>query len=229
MSNTFEPLLEETVALKAADGGEITGFRARPASGARGALIVLQEIFGLTDQMKSVVRFYAGKGYDTIFPCFYDRVERGLMVPFDEIERARATAAGLDQDKVIADIGAAAEAVNHPNGVSVIGFCWGGGVIVRAAADLSLKGAIAFYGTRLETFLEHKAKCPLLFHFGEADHYSPPEVIEQVRKTFPNAETYIYNAGHAFANDARPSYDPQAAELAIERTLAFLERVHATA
>ncbi len=229
MSSASGQVIEEKIVLKAADGGEINGFCARPASGARGGLIVLQEIFGLTDQMKSVVQFYAGKGYDTIFPCFYDRVEPGLAVPFDEIERARATAAGLDQDKVIADIGAAAEAVKNPNGVSVIGFCWGGGVIVRAAADVSLKGAVAFYGTRLETFLDHQAKCPLLFHFGETDHYSPPEVIEQVRKAFPRAETYIYSAGHAFANDVRPSYDPQAAELAIERTLEFLGRVHAAA
>jgi carboxymethylenebutenolidase len=227
MAATDTNLIEETLALKSSDDVSIKGYRIRPAGAVKGAVIILQEIFGLTDQMKSVVRFYASQGYDTIFPCFYDRVQPGLMVPFDEIERARSLAAGLDQGKVIADIAAAAEAVKNPNGVSVIGFCWGGGVIVRAAADVALKGAIAFYGTRLETFLEHKAKCPLLFHFGETDHYSPPEVIAQVRQTFPQAQTHVYEAGHGFANDVRPSFNPQATELAVDRTLGFLAQVHA--
>lgn len=218
---------EGMIQITAADGVSIGAFRAKPAGPVKGAVIILQEIFGLTDQMKSVVRFYASQGYEAIFPSFYDRVEPGLAVPFDDIERARTLAAGLDQDIVITDIKAAAAAVANPHGVSVIGFCWGGGVIVRAAADVALRGAIAFYGTRLETFLQHKAKCPLLFHFGKTDHYSPPEIIEQVRQTFPQAESHVYEAGHAFANDVRPSYVPEAAKLAIDRTLDFLGRAHA--
>jgi carboxymethylenebutenolidase len=218
---------ESFVQLTAADGFRLQGFRAKPLGPARGGLVVLQEIFGLTDQMKSVVRSYAADGYDSIFPCLFDRVSPGLVVPFGEPDRGRDLAYNLDLDKVILDIAAAADCVRGPHGVSVLGFCWGGGVIVRAAAEVELRGAIAFYGTRLPTYLKYKPKCPLLFHFGATDPNSPPETIEAVRKAYPDAETYIYEAGHAFANDVRPTYVPEAASTARERTLAFLHRAHA--
>jgi carboxymethylenebutenolidase len=89
-----------------------------------------------------------------------------------------------------------------------------------------LCGAIAFYGTRLPTYLRFQAKCPLLFHFGATDPNSPPETIEAVHKTFPQAETYSYQAGHAFANDVRPTFVAEAAATARERTLAFLGKNH---
>lgn len=221
---------EANVALTATDGFRFQGFRVASQGQRRGGLVVLQEIFGLTDQMKSVVRSYAADGYDTIFPCLFDRVSPGLVVPFNEAERGRDFAYGLDLDKVMLDIAAASKCVGGDHGVSVLGFCWGGGVIVRAAADLDLRSAIAFYGTRLKTYLHFRPKCPLLFHFGATDPNSPPEIIEEVRKTFPDAETYIYEgAGHAFANDVRPTYVPTAASSARERTLGFLRKAHARA
>jgi carboxymethylenebutenolidase len=217
---------EQTVTLKAADGFTLEGFRATPAGPIKGGLVVLQEIFGLTDQLKSVVRSYAEDGYDTVFPCLYDRVAPGTVVPFNEPDRGRDLAYGLPLDKVVLDIGAAVACVQNPHGVSVLGFCWGGGVILRAAADLDLKGAIAFYGTRLPTYLDRKPACALLFHFGAKDPNSTPEIIEQVRKALPAAETHVYDAGHAFANDVRPAYVAEAAQLARRRTIDFLARQH---
>jgi len=219
-------IVEETIKLTAADGFSFEAFRASPKGASKGGLIVLQEIFGLTDQLKGVVRAYARDGYDTIFPCVYDRVAPGTVVPFSEPDRGRDLAYGLALDKVMLDIGAAAARVKSPHGVSVLGFCWGGGVIVRAAAEIDLRGAISFYGTRLPTFLGQKPKCPLLFHFGATDANSPPETIEAVRKAFPAAEIHIYQAGHAFANDARPAYVEAAATLARQRTLDFLAKHH---
>ena len=149
------------------------------------------------------------------------------MVPFSEAERGRDMAYGLALDKVILDVAAAAACVGNPHGVSVLGFCWGGGVIVRAAADIDLRGAIAFYGTRLPSYLDCKPKCPLLFHFGKTDPNATPEIIAQVLAAFPNAESYTYDAGHAFANEVRPAYVESAATLARRRTLDFLAKVHA--
>jgi carboxymethylenebutenolidase len=97
---------------------------------------------------------------------------------------------------------------------------------VRAAAELNLRSAIAFYGTRLPTYLDQKPKCPLLFHFGATDPNSTPEIIEQVRKAFPTAETFIYEAGHAFANEVRPTYVEAAATTARAGTLEFLNKRH---
>lgn len=222
-----QSITETTETLKAADGFMLQGFRARPAGAVRGGLIVLQEIFGLTDQLKGVVRSYAQDGYDTICPCVYDRIAPGTVVPFSEAERGRDMAYGLALDKVILDVAAAAACVGNPHGVSVLGFCWGGGVIVRAAADIDLRGAIAFYGTRLPSYLDCKPKCPLLFHFGKTDPNATPEIIAQVLAAFPSAESHTYDAGHAFANEVRPAYVESAATLARRRTLDFLAKVHA--
>src|SRR6185312_933246 len=225
MSGTAD-IVEQTIQLTAADGFQFGAFRASPRGEKRGGLVILQEIFGLTDQMKSVVRRYAADGYDAIFPGLFDRVSPGLVVPFSEPNRGRDLAYGLDLDKAMLDIAAAADCVRGPLGVSILGFCWGGGVIVRAAAELDLSGAISFYGTRLPNYLGGKPKCPLLFHFGTTDPNTPPETIEAVRKALPAAEIYLYDAGHAFANDVRPTYVADAAETARNRTLDFLARMH---
>src|SRR6476659_10008209 len=87
------------------------------------------------------------------------------VVPFNEPDRGREMAYNLDLGKASLDIAAAAHSVRGSHGASVLGFCWGGGVIVGAAADVELRGAISFYGTRLPNYLNLKPKCPLLFHF----------------------------------------------------------------
>ena len=219
-------IIEGTTTLTAADGFALEAFRATPDGAPRGGLVILQEIFGITDQLKGVVRSYARDGYDTIIPALYDRVAPATVVPFADANRGRDLAYGLPLDTVLLDIAAAAERVRGPRGVSVLGFCWGGGVIVRAGAEIDLRGAIAFYGTRLPTYLSCQPKCPLLFHFGKTDPNSTPEIIAQVRAAYPTAETHLYEAGHAFANDVRPAYVADAAETARARTLDFLARVH---
>lgn len=222
-------IVETTIKLQAADGFSFEAFQAKPKQGGQGGLVVLQEIFGLTEQLKGVVRAYAQDGFDTIFPCLYDRVAPGTVVPFSEPDRGRDMAYGLALDKAMLDIAAAVENVRGKHGVSILGFCWGGGVIVRAAAELDLRGAIAFYGTRLPTYLDQKPRCPLLFHFGATDPNSTPETIEAVRRAFPSAETYVYEAGHAFANEVRPPYNETAAKLARGRTIDFLRKHHQAA
>jgi carboxymethylenebutenolidase len=134
---------------------------------------------------------------------------------------------GIPADKMGLDIAAAVRAVEGRGGVSVLGFCLGGGLALRAAAELDLAGAVSYYGTRLGAFLDKSPRCPMLFHFGGTDTHSPPEVIEAVKKAIPSAETHVYQAGHAFANDARTSYVKDAAEAAHARTLEFLRKVHA--
>ena len=229
MTNATADVIETAERLTAADGHVFEAFRATPKQGKKGGLVILQEIFGLTDQLKGVVRSYARDGYDTIIPCVYDRVAPDTVVPFSEPDRGRDMAYGLPLDKVMLDVAATVDCVQNPHGVSILGFCWGGGVIIRAAAELDLRGAVAFYGTRLPTYLDQKPKCPLLFHFAKTDPNSTPEIIAQLRQAFPSAETHVYEAGHAFANDVRPAYVPTAAELARERTIEFLGRQHQAA
>src|SRR3569623_2564673 len=109
-------ITETTETLTAADGFKLQGFRAKPAGAVRGGLVILQEIFGLTDQLKGVVRSYAQDGYDTICPCVFDRVAPGMVVPFSEAARGRDLAYSLALDKVILDFAAAAACVKTPHG-----------------------------------------------------------------------------------------------------------------
>lgn len=219
----------EGVNLSAEDGFEFNAYKASAQGETKGGLVVLQEIFGVTDQLKGVAERYAAQGFDAIVPALFDRTEREAVIPYSEAERGRGLAMGLDPDNVARDVAAAMAAVDTGKAVSLMGFCWGGHQALRLASILDFKCSTAFYGTRLEPILDTTPKCPMLFHFGETDDHSPPEIIEAVRRAFPRAELHVYDgAGHAFANDARPDmYVPDAAELAHNRTAAFLSAHHA--
>lgn len=221
---------DETVTLTAADGFTSGAYVAHAEGTAKGAVVILQEIFGVTEQLQALARSFAADGYDAIVPALFDRTEPNLVVPFDEAPRGRDVALALDPDKVRMDVEAACAYVDTGKGVSLIGFCWGGGQAYRLACHLDLAGAVAYYGTALQNHIDKNPggpKCPMLFHFGETDDHTPPEVIKAVRKAVPSTEVAIYAAGHAFANDARPAvYDEASAVHARQRTMAFLNARH---
>jgi len=212
--------------LKAADGHELDCWM-EPASGERlGGLVILQEIFGVTDQLKGVAAHYAALGYDVAIPALFDRKQRGAVIPFDQGPKGRELMMAADLSDTMADAGAAVAALAEKGGkVAVMGFCWGGGLALRAAQVLDVAGAVAFYGTRLPQYLDRPLKAPLLCHFGTTDEHVPMEMIDEMKAYLPEAEVQLYEAGHAFANDARPSYVAEAAELAHQRSEAFLAKV----
>ena len=217
---------EQMIKVTAEDGHTFDAFRAT-ADNPKGGLVILQEIFGMTEQLKSVTRAWAADGYDTILPAMYDRIKPNSVLSFDDMEGAREMMKQFDPGSVLKDIRAAASSVDSGNGVSLLGFCWGGGAAARMASILDLKGAISYYGTMLANNAANGANCATLFHFGESDQHSPPDVIDGVKQNIPDAECYVYDAGHAFANDARPNfYVKDATKLARERSLEFLNRVH---
>lgn len=195
-----------------------------PAQGTRrGGLVILQEIFGVTDQLKGVARRYAALGYDVAIPALFDRQERDAVIPFDQGARGRDLMLAADLDTTMKDVDATVTALAAKGGkVAVMGFCWGGGLAVRAAQVLDIAGGIAFYGTRWPIYMNAPMKAPFLAHFGEKDDHIPKEMREQAAAYFPAMEVQVYDVGHAFANDARPAYVPEAADLAHARTEAFL-------
>jgi carboxymethylenebutenolidase len=104
----------------------------------------------------------------------------------------------------------------------------GGRLAFLAGARLGIDAAICYYPTRLENFLDEaeSVRCPIMFHFGGKDGAVPPESREKIRAAFSShddSEFYVYaDAGHAFNNDRRESYDPFAAQLARSRSIGFL-------
>jgi len=212
--------------LTAADGHQLDCW-IEPAKGTRrGGLVILQEIFGVTDQLKGVAAKYAALGYESAIPALFDRHEKGAVIPFDQGPRGRDMMLSSDLGQTMADVDAAVQVLAAKGGkVAVMGFCWGGGLALRAAQKLDIACAIAFYGTRLPQYLDCPLKAPLLGHFGRTDEHVPPEMLAEAQAYLPEMEVHLYDAGHAFANDARPAYVPDAASLAHQRTGAFL-RAH---
>jgi carboxymethylenebutenolidase len=212
--------------LTAADGHELDCWMV-PADGTRlGGLVILQEIFGVTDQLKGVAAHYAALGYDVAIPALFDRKQRGAVFPFDQGPKGRELMMAAELPETMTDVEAAVKALSEKGGkVAVMGFCWGGGLALRAAQVLDVAGGISFYGTRLPQYLDRPLKAPLLCHCGTTDEHVPMEMVEQLKDSLPEAEVHIYEAGHAFANDARPSYVAEAAELAHRRSEAFLAKV----
>lgn len=214
--------------LTAADGHEFDCC-IHPAGGTRRAgLVILQEIFGLTDQLVGVGARYAAQGYEVAIPALFDRRARGAVIPFTEAARGRALMQALTEEETMRDIAAAVARLAQAGGkVAVMGFCWGGGLALRAAQLCDISGAVSFYGTRLDQYLKDDLRAPVQMHFGIHDEHVPEEMRAALLRRFPDIEVYLYDAGHAFANEARPSHVAEAAELAHARAARFLERVTA--
>ena len=109
--------------------------------------------------------------------------------------------------------------------VGAIGYCWGGALADLAACSCEIDAAVSYYGRHTATWLELKPKCPVLYHFGALDPLIPPDVVATIRTGRPDGVFHVYaDAGHGFNCDERHEYHAPSAELAFERTMAFLNQ-----
>jgi len=215
------------IELTAADGHKFAAYRAEPAGKPRGALIVVQEIFGVNSHIKGVADGYAADGYLAIAPAFFDRVERGVNLGYSpaDIEIGRTFIPKMQWDTALADAAAALENVKSAGKTGIVGYCWGGTVAWVAASRLpGIACAIAYYGAGIPNLIEEKPKCPVMFHWGETDHAIPVESAKKVAAAHPDQISHIYKAGHGFNCDQRGSYDADSAKLARARSLEFLRK-----
>lgn len=204
--------------------GPIEAWREEPAGPSRGAVVVVQEIFGVTDHIRAVCAQLAAAGFVALAPAFFDRFEPRTVLPYDAegTARGRELVAQLGMESAVAITAAAAEALQAEGlRVGVVGFCWGGSVALLAATRLGLP-AVSYYGARNVQYLDEPARAPLLFHFGALDAHIPPEAIEAHRRKQPQAQVFVYaGADHAFHRAPEPPYHPEASALAWRRTLSF--------
>jgi carboxymethylenebutenolidase len=212
--------------LTARDGHRLQAYVARPAGTPRGAVVLLQEIFGLNGHVRHKADEYAAQGWLAIAPGLFDRVEPGVTIDYADVARGMAIVGAISEDMLLADLQAAIDAGAEAGRVSVIGWCWGGALAFLAASKCSgVHRAACYYGTRIATFCERMApQVPTLYHFGGKDKSLPPEAIEKIRNRHPAGAFHVYpDADHAFTNHERPAYDAAAAALADGRTRAFIE------
>jgi carboxymethylenebutenolidase len=205
--------MSEFTTIMARDGHEFRAWLAPPPGRPRGAIVVVQEIFGVNSHIRAVTDGYAKDGYVAIAPCLFDRVRRGIELGYSAagMQEGRGYVTQLKPEQVLADLAAAIAVVKNSGRVGVVGYCWGGKIAYLAACDLTIACA------------KHP-KCPVMYHFGERDTHIPASDVDKIKAAHPQGEFHLYPAGHGFNCDQRDSYDAASAALARERSLAFFAK-----
>jgi carboxymethylenebutenolidase len=203
----------------------IGAYVAKPAGKPKGGIVVIQEIFGVNEHIRHVTDRFAEAGYTAIAPSFFDHLETGVELGYNEqgYARGKALVMELGMDRAVEDVASAAEAIASAGRIGTVGYCWGGTVALLSAIRLGLP-SVSYYGARNVPFLGEKLKAPVMFHFGEKDKSIPPEMVQKHREMLPQMELFTYSADHAFNRDVGAQYDEASATLAYQRTLAFFDK-----
>jgi carboxymethylenebutenolidase len=220
------------VDLQATDGFSFPAYVAQPTGQPRGAVVVLQEIFGVNSHIRSVADGYANEGWLAVAPSTFHRVKPGVELGYTQDDMSagfalKTAVEALPAPGVLQDIQAAVRHAAQAGKVGIVGYCWGGLLTWRSACTLDgLSAAVCYYGGGMTTPDEaaRQPKVPTMAHFGEKDHWIPLESVEAFRKAHPDVEVHVYKADHGFNCDQRASHDATAAKLARERTVAFFEK-----
>jgi carboxymethylenebutenolidase len=215
-----------TLQLLAADGNRLSAYVVKPAGTPRGAVVVVQEIFGVNSHIRRVAEQYAAAGYVAIAPALFDRLQKGVELGYD----AAGLQAGIDlvmkatNDGAIADLNAAIAAVEHAGRVGMVGYGWGGRVTYLAGCRTNIAAGVAYYGGGIAQLLPETPRCPMLFHFGERDSYIAPADVARIREAYPEGVYHLYPAGQGFNCSDRADFHPASAHLAFDRTLDFFRQ-----
>jgi carboxymethylenebutenolidase len=220
------------------EGGDVPVHVWLPPDGHGPGVLLVQEIFGVSDYIRQRAADLAAEGYVVAVPELYWRLGADGSLPEDApdlLDRAMATAQRLDPEVTIADTLAALaalralDAVDGP--VALVGFCWGGSVAFATAARAQVDALVSFYGSSLPDQLDlvPSVTAPSLHHFGEADSFIPMDKVRAVQDAVQAGpapvEFHLYpGADHAFDNTKPAFHHEQASALAWQRTLDFLHR-----
>jgi carboxymethylenebutenolidase len=221
------------------DGHEFSGYLTLPASGSGAGMVVVQEIFGVTDYIKDVCARLSDLGYVALAPDLYSRIdgeslidersENALPRAFGSMQKLDMAQAARDSVSAVEHLRTVSEVTNGRAGI--IGFCLGGGMAFMVAAASEPDVAVCYYGSAIPGNLDKAADvhCPVLFQFGDADVYITAEQRAAVEKAFegrPHTEFHLHHGpNHAFDNHrAAMFHHPEAAAAAWKQTVAFLAR-----
>jgi carboxymethylenebutenolidase len=223
------------------EGGEMPLYDAEPEGPVRGAVVVLQEAFGVNDHIKDICRRFAKEGYRTVAPHLFHR-SGDPVLDYSSIEKVMPHMQALTEPGLSADLTATLSYLTSARfssqSIGVVGFCMGGSVAFFAAARHPLGAAVTFYGGGvaegrfgMPSLIEMapELKTPWLGLFGDMDHGIPIEDVEALRSAVAEApvptEVIRYpEADHGFHCDARPSYHEPSARDAWAHTLEWFDK-----
>ena len=209
----------------AKDGHIVDLYVAKPKSEAVATVIVLQEIFGITDHIQAICQQYATHGFLAIAPALFDRIKKNIVLDYSSIEEGRDYKMQLQDEQVLLDIAASAATAENDLKVAVIGFCFGGALSYLASTRLNLNCAISYYGGGIaEKYINQNPLCPIMYHFGALDPIIPSTDVAAIQSNHPEGVFHIYdNAGHGFNCSDRRDYHSESAKIAFARSLEFLK------
>ena len=209
--------------LTAADGHAFDAYEVRPDD-AVAAIVVIQEIFGVNDHIRSVVDRYASFGYHAVAPALFDRVQPGVELDYDQdgVTRGRDMAGEIRWDPAMLDLAATVTHVADTGPVGTVGYCFGGSLSWLSANELPITAAVGYYGGQIHSLNDRDPAVPTMLHFGELDGAIPLEQVDEIAKAHPGVDVFVYEgAQHGFSCDARGSFHPLSAAIALGRTLDF--------
>ncbi len=214
-----------TIRISTDDNFQMTAYEARPEGPCRGAVVVVQEIFGVNSHIRAVADGYAAAGFYALAPALFDRAESGIELGYEQDDMTRGVDLAFNQLQMPRTLGDLAAAVDHAASfgkVGMVGYCFGGLLTwLSACQNPALSAASAYYGGGVPGMAEMSPQCPIILHFGEQDAHIPMDSVKDFMARHPELAVYIYDADHGFNCEQRASFDEQAAALAKQRTLAF--------
>jgi carboxymethylenebutenolidase len=224
------PMIE----LKAADGTMVPAYVAHPVGAPKGAVVVIQEIFGVNSHIRQVADGYAAEGYLAVAPAAFHRVKPGVELGYTDADMGegfgyKTAAEALPAPGVMQDIQAAIDHAAQVSGgkVGIVGYCWGGLLTWRSACLLNgLSAAAPYYGGGMTTEAEsaRQSKVPVMAHFAEEDKWISMDSVKAFQVAHPNAQVFTYAAHHGFNCNHRGAWHAASAALAQQRTLDFFKQ-----
>lgn len=213
------------IQVRSVDGFALGAYQAIPAGKPKGAVVVIQEIFGVNEHIRQVADGYADAGYFAIAPQLFDRIERDVELGYEGADMQRGIELALqklDRSLALQDLQATVETASVQGRVGVVGYCFGGLMSWLAACELKgVSAASCYYGGGIAGVADRRARVPVIMHFGARDAHIPMSDVEKIRAAQPDVGIHVYEADHGFNCDHRASYDESAAQLARQRTLEF--------
>jgi carboxymethylenebutenolidase len=210
------------------DGQSAEGYLASAAKANAPGVVVIQEWWGLQDQIKGICDRFALSGYDALAPDLY----AGTVIPYHDSKAAGAEMNSLNfleaTDQIVR--GAAQFLLKGSPKVAICGFCMGGAVAVLGAIRVpEFSAAISFYGLPPEEAAKvADVKVPMQAHFANEDDFVTPEKADAFEAAMKAAgkplEAYRYDASHAFMNEQRTVHDRNCSELGRGRVRDFLTK-----
>ena len=229
----------QTISIPATDGsGSFSTYLTGPTAEQAPAIILLHEIYGVTDWVTETADLFAERGYTVAAPDMFWRVEPNFTADHRDIvsrDKGLRYREMIDRDTAVDDIAALIAHLQsrpgHNGKIGVTGFCMGGTLTYLAATRLKIDAAVAYYCTQIHEHLDEAAdiSCPTMLHMGDRDDHVPEELAVTIRDTLqdlPDVTIHRYDAGHAFCNTHRDDhYQKEPSDLSHARTFEMFDRL----